>query len=65
MVMNNPKAKALFPLMLHGMTKKDCIEFLRNEFIAIPLMYYLGFLNNNCFGTGCVQGGIGYWQKNV
>ena len=26
-------------------------------------MYKLGFLNNNCFKTGCVQGGIGYWQK--
>lgn len=26
-------------------------------------MYKLGFENNNCFGTGCVQGGIGYWQK--
>lgn len=26
-------------------------------------MYKLGFTNNNCFGTGCVQGGIGYWQK--
>jgi len=63
MVKNHPKAKGLFTLMLYGMSKKDCIEFLRNEFIAIPLMYYLGFLNNNCFGTGCVQGGIGYWQK--
>ena len=32
-------------------------------------MYKLGFHNNNCFGKsntsigGCVQGGIGYWQK--
>ena len=26
-------------------------------------MYKMGFLNNNCFKTGCVQGGIGYWQK--
>ena len=26
-------------------------------------MYQLGFQNNNCFATGCVQGGIGYWQK--
>lgn len=22
-----------------------------------------GLKNNNCFSTGCVQGGIGYWQK--
>jgi len=26
-------------------------------------MYQFGFRNNNCFQTGCVQGGIGYWQK--
>lgn len=26
-------------------------------------MYKLGFQNNNCFRTGCVQGGIGYWKK--
>jgi len=63
LVKNHPNAKGIFTLMLHGLSKKDCIEYLRNEFIAIPLMYYLGFLNNNCFGTGCVQGGIGYWQK--
>ena len=65
MVKNHPKAKGIFPLMLHGLSKKDCIEMLRNEFIAIPLMYYLGFLNNNCFGTGCVQGGGRILAENV
>lgn len=25
--------------------------------------YKMGYQNNNCFKTGCVQGGIGYWQK--
>jgi hypothetical protein len=28
-----------------------------------PRTYALGYLNNNCFRTGCVQGGLGYWQK--
>lgn len=60
---NATSSKALFPLLLHAMTKKDCIEFLKYEFIAIPLAYWLGFHNNNCLGTGCIQGGIGYWQK--
>ena len=23
----------------------------------------MGFHNNNCLNTGCVQGGIGYWKK--
>lgn len=61
--LNHSNAKPIYPLMFHAYSKKDCIEILRYEFITIPLMYYLGFLNNNCFGTGCVQGGIGYWQK--
>lgn len=53
----------LFPLLFKGLTKKDCIEMLNNEGIEIPETYKLGFMNNNCFKTGCVQGGIGYWQK--
>lgn len=61
--LNHANAKPIYPLMFHAYSKKDCIEILKYEFIAIPLMYYLGFLNNNCFGTGCVQGGVGYWQK--
>ncbi len=60
---NVPKSKAIFPLLLHAMSKSDCIEFLKYEFITIPMAYYLGFHNNNCLLTGCVQGGIGYWQK--
>lgn len=64
MKMNNPHTKPIFTLLLHGLTKKKCIEELQYNFISIPLMYMLGFHNNNnCFGTGCVQGGIGYWQK--
>lgn len=30
--------------------------------IQLPVTYHLGLENNNCFKTGCVQGGIGYWQ---
>ena len=63
MKMNNPYTKPIFPLLFHALTKRKCIEELQANFITIPLMYFLGFLNNNCFGTGCVQGGIGYWQK--
>lgn len=60
---NVANAKPIFPLLLHAMSKKDCLEFLKYEFITIPMAYYLGFHNNNCLNTGCVQGGIGYWQK--
>ena len=60
---NYPKAKAIFTLLLFGHTKKDCINKLVEADIDIPITYKYGFLNNNCFQTGCVQGGIGYWQK--
>jgi len=63
MALNNPKLKPVFPLMMFGLTKKDCINIVEEAGVEAPVMYKLGFLNNNCFGTGCVQGGIGYWQK--
>ena len=60
---NAPTSKAIFPLLFYALSKKDCLETLKYEFIPIPLAYWLGFSNNNCLKTGCVQGGIGYWQK--
>lgn len=63
MTKNNPNAKAIYPLLLYGYSKDDCIKIIRDTGISVPRMYELGFRNNNCFKTGCVQGGIGYWQK--
>lgn len=60
--MNHSKTKPIFPLLMFGYSKKDCIRMLPDN-IELPNMYKLGFHNNNCFKTGCVQGGIGYWQK--
>jgi len=65
--MNYPKSKPIFPLLFHGITKKNCIEIIHDAKIEIPRMYKLGFLNNNCAKTLCTQGGIGYWMmaKNM
>ena len=63
MKLNYPKAKPCFPLLFEGLSKKHCIEIIQEAGIEIPEAYKLGFHNNNCLGTGCVQGGIGYWQK--
>lgn len=60
---NHPKAKSIYPLLMKGYTKDDCLRIVKDAGIEIPRMYSLGFRNNNCFKTGCVQGGIGYWQK--
>jgi hypothetical protein len=36
-----------------GLTKPDCLQMLRDTGIEIPVMYRLGFENNNCIG--CVK----------
>jgi 3'-phosphoadenosine 5'-phosphosulfate sulfotransferase (PAPS reductase)/FAD synthetase len=63
MRLNHEKTKPVFPLLMLGLTKEDCLELVRAAGIEVPRMYKMGFKNNNCFKTGCVQGGIGYWQK--
>lgn len=60
---NHPKSRPIFPLIMMGYTKEDCVKIVQDSSIDIPRVYKLGFKNNNCFKTGCVQGGIGYWQK--
>jgi hypothetical protein len=50
-----------FPLIEKQLTKADAHAILHNLGIRRPLMYDLGYNNNNC--VGCVKGGIGYWNK--
>lgn len=56
-----PKTKPLFPLIEKMLTKEDCLAILKKSGIEIPVMYSLGYSNNNCIG--CVKGGKGYWNK--
>ncbi len=60
---NYPASMPIFPLLEFGLSKEDCAKIVGNADIKIPRTYKYGFRNNNCFQTGCVQGGIGYWQK--
>lgn len=60
---NYPDCNPVFPLLMYGLHKKDCIKIVEAAGIAVPRAYQLGFSNNNCLNTGCVQGGIGYWKK--
>lgn len=57
----NPEIDAEFPLYAGAITKDDCHRVLREEGIAQPVMYKMGYKNNNCIG--CVKGGMGYWNK--
>lgn len=58
---NNPEVKTEFPLIDKGWTKSDCLVLLQQIGIDIPVMYKLGYKNNNCIG--CVKAQIGYWNK--
>ncbi len=60
---NYPSSRSVVPLIYELMDKDDCFAVLKKYGIEPPMTYKLGFRNNNCFQTGCVQGGIGYWQK--
>jgi len=57
----NPETKAIFPLIEMSMSKENCLGVLQSVGIEIPMMYKLGYPNNNCIG--CVKGGMGYWNK--
>ncbi len=61
--LNYPKTNPIFPLLMYAYSKENCVSILQDNNIIIPKPYTYGFRNNNCFRTGCVQGGIGYWQK--
>jgi len=58
---SNNEVNADFILFDEGYTKKDCLGFIESLNIEIPMMYKLGYNNNNC--VGCVKGGMGYWNK--
>jgi 3'-phosphoadenosine 5'-phosphosulfate sulfotransferase (PAPS reductase)/FAD synthetase len=61
--MNHPQSLPIAPLIDLKMTKEDCVAVIVGAGIRIPEAYILGYNNNNCLKTGCVQGGIGYWKK--
>lgn len=56
-----PQFEHEFPLIDKMLSKSDAHGILDNLGIKRPLMYDLGYSNNNCIG--CVKGGMGYWNK--
>lgn len=58
---NNPEVNTWFPLIDLGLSKQDCLNEIVAAGIELPVMYKLGYRNNNCIG--CVKGQAGYWNK--
>ena len=50
-----------FPLIDQNVSKAEAHAILQKLGIKRPIMYDLGYSNNNC--VGCVKGGMGYWNK--
>lgn len=57
----NPGIDLDVPLIRHNVSKADCLALISKTGIELPMMYALGYRNNNC--VGCVKGGMGYWNK--
>lgn len=51
------------PLIDSGLTKADCLGILDRAGIEIPVMYKLGFRNNNCIGCVKARDSIDYWKR--
>lgn len=62
-LMDNENELEIFtPLIDLGIDKQDAIDMLQSYGFEIPMMYQLGYNNNNCLG--CVKAsGAGYWNK--
>lgn len=57
-----PQFEHIFPLIDKHLSKSDVHGYFYNHFdFKRPLMYDLGYPNNNCIG--CIKGGMGYWNK--
>ena len=50
-----------FPLIENGLTKEEAHGIAYQLGVPRPIMYDMGYPNNNCIG--CVKGGMGYWNK--
>lgn len=50
-----------FPLIENELTKQDCHGMAEKLGLKRPVMYDMGYPNNNCIG--CVKGGMGYWNR--
>lgn len=56
-----PNQDHIFPLLDKKITKDHAHQILKASGINRPIMYDLGYQNNNCIG--CVKGGMAYQNK--
>lgn len=57
-----PEVELICPLITHNLTKKQCFKIVKSAGIEPPRTY-TNFNNANCLRSGCIKGGMGYWNK--
>lgn len=58
----NPEIDLSTPLIEAGLTKADCKALIERAGIALPVLYRLGFRNNNCMPCGKASSPT-YWNR--
>jgi len=61
LLISMPECEHLFPLIDGNIDKAAAHGILDAAGIKRPVMYDMGYPNNNCIG--CLKGGMGYWNK--
>jgi hypothetical protein len=51
------------PLIDKNLTKSDCLAMVERAGIELPVMYRLGFRNNNCIGCVKARDNLDYWKR--
>lgn len=60
---DNPEKRIECPLIDRGITKDECFDMVRAAGIELPMMYKLGFRNNNCIACAKVRDSPDYWKR--
>lgn len=58
----NPEIELYVPLINFGITKPQCAEMIEAAGIKQPIMYEMGFKNNNCIGCAKATS-VFYWAR--
>lgn len=62
-MLQNPERIVECPLVERHLTKADCLGILERVGIELPVMYRLGFRNNNCIGCVKARDSLDYWKR--
>jgi len=60
---HNEGLTVFYPLIEQRINKVQAKQIVIDAGLEIPVVYDMGYNNNNCNLSGCTMGGLGYWEK--